>query len=118
VISQVERLCTRGKYLEIKENAHELPCDILAFLPEESKSLRKESVNSFFIIRLIKEKDRDKKEFRAFDKIIFFTVSTIILFTLSFRMLRVSRLFRFFIFFKSKRRYLRNRRARVSHSVI
>jgi hypothetical protein len=53
----VRRLYTRGKYLGIKGNAHELPYGILAFLLGEFKSLRKGSVDLSFIIRLIKEED-------------------------------------------------------------
>jgi hypothetical protein len=52
-------LCTRGKYLEIKEDAYELSYDILTFLPGEFRSAE-----------LKKEKNRGEKEFRASDKII------------------------------------------------
>jgi hypothetical protein len=90
----------------------------LTFLPGESKSLRKGLVDPFLIIRLVKEEDRGEGEFRIFDEIISSAVSVTFLFILSSRMLRALRLFRFLIFFKSKRRCLRNRRARVLHSVI
>jgi hypothetical protein len=54
----VGRLCTREKYLRIKGNAHELPCDISALLLGEFKS-----------VGLRKEEDRGEGEFRAPDKI-------------------------------------------------
>jgi hypothetical protein len=49
------RLCTREKYLKIKENAHELSCDTLAFLSEKSKSLKKGLVNPSLSTEIIKE---------------------------------------------------------------
>jgi hypothetical protein len=58
------RLCTREKYLKIKGNAHELPCDILTLLPEESKNAG-----------LKKEKDRDERELRALNKITLSAIS-------------------------------------------
>jgi hypothetical protein len=76
----VGRLCTRGKYLGIKRDAHELPYGILTFLLEESKSAG-----------LIKEENRGEGEFRASDKITFLTFFTgrdfnlTILFSLSSR---------------------------------
>jgi hypothetical protein len=94
----VGRLCTRGKYLEIKGDAHELFWGISAFLPEEFKSLKKKSVDLFLIVKLVKEEDRGEKEFRAFNKIISFTASITILFILSSKMLRALRLFRSLIF--------------------
>jgi hypothetical protein len=54
----VGRLYTRGKYLGIKKDAYELPCNISTFLPEELRNAE-----------LIKEKDRGEREFRAFNKI-------------------------------------------------
>jgi hypothetical protein len=55
----VGRLCTRGKYLEIKENAHELPYSISTFLLGKSKSAG-----------LKKEEDRGEGELRVLNKII------------------------------------------------
>jgi hypothetical protein len=75
-------------------------------------------VNLFLITKLVKKEDRGEKEFRVSNKIIPFAVSVIILSILNSRILRVLRLFRFLIFFRSNRRYLRNWRARVLHSVI
>jgi hypothetical protein len=62
----VRRLCTRGKYLEIKENAYELSRGISAFLPKESKSLRKKLINLSPPTGTVKEKGRGEKKFRAF----------------------------------------------------
>jgi hypothetical protein len=53
----VRRLRTRGKYLRIKKDTHELPCDTLTLLPEEPKSAGS-----------IKEENRGEGEFRAPDK--------------------------------------------------
>jgi hypothetical protein len=62
----VRRLYTRGKYLGIKGDAHELFYGILTFLSEESKN-----------VRLRKKEDRDEREFRAFNKIILLIVMVI-----------------------------------------
>jgi hypothetical protein len=94
--------------LGIKRDAHELFWGISALLPEEFKSLKKGSVNLFFTARLVKKEDRDEREFKVSNKITPFAASVIISSILSSKMLRALRLFRFFIFFKSKRRYLRN----------
>jgi hypothetical protein len=75
-------------------------------------------MDSFLTVKLVKEEDRGEKKFRAFNKIILFAVSVIILFILSSKMLRALRLFKFLIFFKSKRHCLRSRRARVLYLVI
>jgi hypothetical protein len=61
----VGRLCTRGKYLGIKENAHELFWGISAFLSEEFKSLKKGSMD-LFPTGIVKEKSRGEGEFKAF----------------------------------------------------
>jgi hypothetical protein len=53
------RLRTREKYLKIKKDAHELPCNILTLLLKEPKSAG-----------LMKEKDRDKEEFKTPNEII------------------------------------------------
>jgi hypothetical protein len=71
----VGRLCTRGKYLRIKENAYELPYSILTFLLGESKSAE-----------LRKEEDRGKRELRVPDKIIFLAVLAVNSFISKFRM--------------------------------
>jgi hypothetical protein len=60
------KLCTRGKYLKIKENVYELFRGTSIFLPGESKSLKKGSVDLSLPIRIVKEKGRGEKEFRAF----------------------------------------------------
>jgi hypothetical protein len=62
----MRRLCTRGKYLGIKEDTYELPYGILAFLLGEFKSLKKGSVNPFLPTGLVKEKDRGERKFKVF----------------------------------------------------
>jgi hypothetical protein len=64
----VGELCTRGKYLKIKKDAHELPWGISAFLPKKFKSLKKELVDPFLTTGTIKEANRDEGKFRASDK--------------------------------------------------
>jgi hypothetical protein len=59
------RLCTRGEYLRTKRNAHELFWDISAFLPGESKSLRKELMDPSPPTETVKEKGRGEGKFRA-----------------------------------------------------
>jgi hypothetical protein len=61
----MRRLCTREKYLKIKEDAYELSCDTSALLLKKSKSLRKRLVDLSFSTGAIKETDRGEKEFRA-----------------------------------------------------
>jgi hypothetical protein len=70
------------------------------------------------ITKLIKEKSRGEKEFKASNKITLFTASTTISSILNSKILRASRLSKSLIFFKNKRRCLRNRRTRVLHSII
>jgi hypothetical protein len=53
------RLCTREKSLKIKEDIHELPCNILTFLLKKTKSAE-----------LKKKENRGERKFRASDKII------------------------------------------------
>jgi hypothetical protein len=55
----VGRLRIRKKYLRIKEDTYELLCNILTFLLKKSRN-----------VGLIKKKDRNEREFRAFNKII------------------------------------------------
>jgi hypothetical protein len=64
----VERLCTRGKYLGIKGNAHELFWGILTFLLGEFKSLKKELVNFSFLTGAIKKTNRGEREFKISGK--------------------------------------------------
>jgi hypothetical protein len=59
------KLYTRGKYLGIKRDTHELFWNISVLLLKEFKNLRKGSVNPF-PIGTVKEKSRDEREFRAF----------------------------------------------------
>jgi hypothetical protein len=55
----VRKLYTRGKYLRIKEDAHELPYNILTLLLKKFRSAG-----------LRKKKNRGEEEFKAPDKII------------------------------------------------
>jgi hypothetical protein len=55
----VRKLCTREKYLKIKENAYELPYGISALLLGKPKNAGSK-----------KKKNRDEGEFKAPDKII------------------------------------------------
>jgi hypothetical protein len=60
----VGRLCTREKYLRIKEDAHELLWGISAFLLGKSKSLRKGLVD-LSPVKIVKEEGRGEREFRV-----------------------------------------------------
>ena len=60
----MRKLCTREKYLEIKEDTYELPYSILTLLLGKLKS-----------VELIKEKNRDEGKFKTFNKIISLAVS-------------------------------------------
>jgi hypothetical protein len=64
----VGKLCARGKYLKIKGNAHELPYSTLTLLSGKSKNPKKGTVNPFFLTGIIKEADRDEREFKTPDK--------------------------------------------------
>jgi hypothetical protein len=61
----VGRLCTRGKYLGIKGNTHELPYGTLTFLLGKPRSAGS-----------IKKENRGEGEFKVFNEIIFFILST------------------------------------------
>jgi hypothetical protein len=76
----VGRLYTRGKYLEIKGNAHELPCDILTLLLKEFRSAG-----------LKKEENRDEGELKAFNKITPLVISAANLSISKFKMFSNSR---------------------------
>jgi hypothetical protein len=76
----VGRLYTRGKYLGIKGNAHELPCDILTLLLREFRSAG-----------LKKEEDRGERELKAFDEITPLVISAANLSISKFRMFSNSR---------------------------
>jgi hypothetical protein len=64
----VGRLCTRGKYLRIKKDAHELPYNTSTLLPGKSKNPKKGLVNPSSSTGIVKEADRGEKEFKAPDE--------------------------------------------------